>query len=249
MTLQQWTRRLCILAAAGIILGIATARARAGFVVNSFGAGPNGGARVDGFPVDIKTAYTSILDQVVTRSVAGRSGDADNSATYAADETYYVPSAGSTLTVSGSWSFDTSLSTLMAPSIGAGLSFDAYLDMTAGQTFTIAGTMTNAGITLLDPDNQAVFPFFNNYFSGSQSTVSLSGTLAKSGIYRLNMTSSIFTSGTPSFNAHQHGGENLVFSLNAPTSTPEPSTFVLVALGIVGTACRRGLRCWRGTIS
>ena len=66
--------------------------------------------------------------------------------------------------------------------LAAGLLFNSYLDMTAGQTFTISGTMTNAGITLLDPDNQPVFPYFNNYFSGSESPVSLSGTLAKSGI-------------------------------------------------------------------
>lgn len=206
---------------------------RAGFTLSGFSAGPNGGAQVDGFPADNQAGYNS-MPGVVTNTVSGYSGDADNNAFYAASMTYDVPASGSLLSVSGNWSFGTHLTSLTA-GVGGGLLFDSYLTITAGQTFTISGTMENAGITFLDPDNQSVFPYVNNYFSGTSDPVSITGTLTKTGTYRLNMTSSIFTGGSPGYDADYHGGYDLTFTVSdAPIATPAPPGLVLAVTGAAG---------------
>jgi hypothetical protein len=222
--------------AIGLSWIISPAIAWAGFELSTFQAGPNGGAQVEGFVSDNKSAYTSTPDQLVSNSVEGSSGiEGEDFANYFAQMTYLVPSTGGSLSVSGDWVFQTDLITRTA-NIGAGLLFDSYLYITAGESFEISGTMRNAGITFRDPDGQDVFPFTSNYFSGTEDAVSLSGTLAKSGIYRLNMTSSMFTSGSPEFNAHRFGGYDLVFSVSPTSTVPEPSTLALFGFGAIGLA-------------
>jgi hypothetical protein len=216
------------LAAAVALLLVGLAGPASGAVILDLYVGPFGGAQVDGFAADNKQAYRYTLG-TFTDTVAGFSGDGNDSAFYRATMTYSVPAAGSLLSASGDWSFGTNLSTRTANSIGAGLLFDSYLSIGTGQTFTITGQMENAGILFRDPDGMDVFPFTSNYFSGSTDPFSFSGMLTKTGRYHLQMISSMYTSGSPGYDADARGGFDLTMNVE-PAAVPEPSSLLILSL-------------------
>jgi hypothetical protein len=214
-------------AVALLLVGLASP-ASAAVILESLSAGPFGAAQVDGFAADNKQAYR-YTPGTFTDTVSGISGDENDSAFYTATMTYSVPAAGSSLSASGDWSFGTNLSTQNSNSVGAGLLFDTYLSINAGQTFTITGQMKNAGFLFRDPDSMDVFPFTSNYFSGSKDPFSFSGTLTKTGRYHLQMISSMVTSGSPGNDAGARGGFDLMMSVD-PAAVPEPSSLLILSL-------------------
>jgi hypothetical protein len=220
--------RTTLAAAVALLLAGSAIPARAGVILDSLSAGPFGAAQVDGFAADNKVGYR-YTPGTFTDTVSGFSGDGDDSAFYTATMTYDVPAAGSFLSASGDWSFGTNLSTRNSNSVGAGLLFDSYLSINAGQTFTITGQMENAGILFRDPDGMDVFPFTSNYFSGSKDPFSFSGALTKTGTYRLNMTSSIISGGSPGYDADYRGGYDLTMNVD-PAAVPEPASLLIMSL-------------------
>jgi hypothetical protein len=220
--------RTTLAAAVALLLVGLASPASAAVILESLSAGPFGAAQVDGFAADNKQAYR-YNPGTFTDTVSGISGDENDSAFYTATMTYSVPATGSLLSASGDWSFGTNLSTQNSNSVGAGLLFDTYLSINAGQTFTITGQMKNAGILFRDPDGMDVFPFTSNYFSGSTDPFSFSGTLTKTGRYHLQMISSMVTSGSPGNDAGARGGFDLMMSVD-PAAVPEPSSLLILSL-------------------
>jgi hypothetical protein len=236
-----WVRRRKPAAAAAVlVVAFLPDPVRAGFILSDINAGPYGNAQVDGFLYDSKNGYGFDTGSI-TSTVDGSSGDADDSAFYTATMSYNVPSSGSSLTVSGSWTIGTHLSTLTAD-VGGGLQFDSHLVLDAGQTFTITGTIDNSAVVFRDPDGHDVFPVAVN-FSGTPAAISVSGTVATSGTYRLNFSSGIDAGGSPGSDISYAGGYDLTFTVGgAPVnSAPAPAGLLL---GLTGAGCLAPLG-WR----
>jgi len=152
-----------------------------------------------------------------TQSFSGISGTTGNFASYSTTLQSVIPTDGSPITATASWTQDWSLPFSGYPAtafgeVGGGVLHRADLSVTATTGFSITGTMKNGSIYMWNSSYQNVITPVGGQYNDAVLTPNITGTLSP-GSYKLFWDSAI--GGGIAINGHRDGGYNLTFSVTS----------------------------------
>lgn len=152
-----------------------------------------------------------------TQSFSGTSGTTGNFASYSTTLQSVIPTDGSPITATASWTQDWSLPFSGYPAtafgeVGGGVLHKAYLSVTATTGFSITGTMKNGSIYMWNSSYQNAITPVGGQYNDAVLTPNITGTLSP-GVYTLFWDSAI--GGGIAINGHRDGGYNLTFSVTS----------------------------------